>query len=237
MWDPQFTFNKPSLQLEEHHYPLETSSNAKRFTHQRQISPSSLNVPVSADTYNSYPSTVPYAPSSAFVRQPSIRTSPFNSLDADANLPPDTSPSSFTTPSHLPHVPPVYNQPRLNPLEPNQAPEGSPHLDPVNHLTSRSYLPAGPMQFPTPLPLPPRQSELQAQYFNAPHVRTQPDSPPSLKRPKNDDYADGHAEQLEAQEQEAARPKPMGACARCKSLKVNHNARQIPSHVCVIGPL
>jgi hypothetical protein len=210
MWDqPQFTFKLP-LQLEEHPYPFETTSSAKRFPQQRQISPSSLNVPTSAGRYSPYPSAVPFGSSSGFVRQPSMRTSSFNALGADVSLALDTSSSSFGASSHSARVSPVYNQPNVNSLEPNPAPEVSPNPNSAvtNHSTSHSYLPVGPMQFSTPLPLPPRQSELQAHYFNAPYSRTQQESLPNLKRPKpSDDHDDSQGEQLDAQEQEAGRPK------------------------------
>ena len=243
MWDqPQFTFKLP-LQLEEHPYPFETTSSAKRFPQQR-----SLNVPASSGRYSPYPSTVPFGTSSGFVRRPSMRTSSFDPLGADVNLALDTSSSSFGVSSHSARVSPVYNQPNVNALEPNPAPESSPNPNPAAtiHSTSHSYLPAGPMQFSTPLPLPPRQSELQAHYFNAPYPRTQQESLPNLKRAKSsEDHDDSQGEQLDAQEQEATRPKPSvdlasrflgyqlmishyssGACSRCKSLKVDCNARQ-----------
>ena len=248
MWDqPQFSFKLP-LQLEEHPHPFETPSSAKRFPQQRHILPSSLNVPVSAGRYSPYPPAVPFATSSR-MKQPSMRTSSFNPLGADVNLALDTSSSSFGASSHSARISPVYNQPSGNALEPNRAPEDSPNLNSAvtNHSTSHSYLPAGPMQFSTPLPLPPRQSELQAHYFNAPYPHTQQESLPNLKRPKpSDDHDDSQGEQLDAQEQEATRPKPSvdylawrflgnqlmnshrssGACSRCKSLKVDCNPRQ-----------
>ncbi|KAH0832961.1 hypothetical protein J3R83DRAFT_11937 [Lanmaoa asiatica] len=230
LWDhPQYAFKQP-LQLEEQlPYPLEPTSNARRFPHQRQISPSSLNVPVTPSGYGPYSSAVPFGTSSGLVRHPPMRTSPFNPLDADVNLALDTSSSSFATSSHIARVSPVYNQPNLNAsqfgasLEPDHTPEGSPNPNTAvtSHSTSHSYLPAGPMQFATPLPLPSRQSEFQTHYFNAPNLRMQQDSHPNQKRSKpSDDHDDSQSEQPDAQEQEAARPKHAGACARCKSLKV-----------------
>ncbi|KAG6374465.1 hypothetical protein JVT61DRAFT_4508 [Boletus reticuloceps] len=218
MWDhTQFSFRQ-SIQLEEHPYALDSTSTTSHFPQQRHISPSSLNPPPSVGRYNSLPSAVPFASSSGFVSPPLMQTSSFNSLDGDVDLTLDTSSSSFGAAPHPARVSPVYTQQNLNPLEPNQVSEGSP-----NHATPQSYLPPGPMQFSPPLPLPPRQSELQAQYFNTLHVRTQQDFPPNLKRPKtNADHDDGQGEQLDAQAPAPAqdRPKSAGACARCKSLKV-----------------
>lgn len=225
LWDqPQFA-SRPTLQLEEHSYSLEAS--VRLLPHQRQTSPSSLNVPAPPSRYGSYPLAAPYGTSSGFVRQSPMRTPSFNPHEVDVNLALDTSSSSFSASSHSAHASPGYNQSNLNPLELNQAnyqagqfgaglesshtPEGSPTSNPAvtNHSTSHSYLPAGPMQFPTALPLPPRQSELQAHYFNATCMRPQPDPLPSSKRPKTgDDYDDSQGERYDAQEQEAAKPKP-----------------------------
>lgn len=226
MWDqPQYTFKQP-LQLEELPYPLDATPSTKRFPQQRQFSPPSLNVPVTPSRYGSYPSAVPFGTSSGFVRQPPMQSSSFNPLDVDVNVPLDTSSSSLGASPHSAHISPVYNHSSLNALEPNQAnrqagqfganleanhaPEGSPNPNSVtNHSISHSYLPTGPMQFATPLPLPPRQSELQSHYFSAPYMRLQQDSLPSTKRPKpSDEYDDSQGDQLDAQEQEAARPKP-----------------------------
>lgn len=208
MWDhPQFVFKQP-LQLEEHPYSLDTTPSAKYFPQQRQISSPSLNAPPSAGRYGSYPSAIPFGTSSGFVRPPSMSTSSFNPLNGDTSLALDTSSASFGQSSHSPHVSPGYNQQRL---EPNQAPEGSPNPNSaVANQSSHSYLPPGPLQFPPPLPLPSRQSEIQAHYFNAaPHARTQQDSLPNPKRSKpSDDYDDGQGEQPDTQEQEAVRPKP-----------------------------
>ena len=137
-----------------------------------------------------------------------MQTSSFDSLNGDLRLTLDTSPSSFGTSSHPSRVSPVYNQPRLNALEhASESPNPNPAV--TNHTTSLSYLPAGPMQFSAPLPLPSRQSELQAEYFNTAHVRTQQDPLPTPKRPKPSDfYDDGQGEQPDAQEQEAPKPKP-----------------------------
>jgi len=211
VWDqPQFDFKLP-LQLEEHPYSLETTSSTKPFPQQRRVSPSSLHVPSSAGRYSPYPSAGPFGASSGFVRQPSMRTPSFGPLDADVNLALDTSSSSFGSSPHTAHVSPVFNQPNLNALEPHQTPEVSPVLNSAvtNHSTSHLYLPAGPMQFSTPLPLPTRPSELQAHYFNAPYLRTQQDLLPNPKRLKpSDDHDDSQGEQLDPQEQEGTRPKP-----------------------------
>lgn len=211
MWDqPQFDFKLP-LQLEEHPYSLETTSSTRHFPQQRQITPSSLHAPSSAGRYSPYPSAVPLGASSGFVRQPSMRTPSFGPLDADVNLALDTSLSSFGSSSHTAHVSPVFNQSNLNALEPNQTPEASPVPNSVVtiHATSHPYLPSGPMQFSTPLPLPTRPSELQAHYFNAPYLRTQQDVLPNPKRLKpSDDHDDSQGEQPDPQEQEATRPKP-----------------------------
>ncbi|KAG9314918.1 hypothetical protein JVU11DRAFT_4026 [Chiua virens] len=240
MWDQhQYAFRQP-LQLEELPYPLEAPPSAKRF-HPRQLSPSSLTVPITSNKYGSFPSTAqPYGVPSGFARQPQMQTSSFNSLEADVNLALDTSsPSSMGASPHSTHVSPVYPQQSLGALDPTQpsyqtghfapnldlthTPETSPNPNAImtNHTTPHAYYPAGPMQFATPLPLPSRQSEFQAQYFNAPYMRTQQDFPaPNAKRSKPSDDYDDMYDQVEPQEQETAKPKLTGACARCKSLKV-----------------
>ncbi|KAG8213378.1 hypothetical protein J3R82DRAFT_11872 [Butyriboletus roseoflavus] len=225
-WDPQFVFKQP-LQLEEQiPYPLEPTSSAKRSPHQPQISPSSLNAPLTPSIYGSYPSVVPFETSPPFIRQPSMRTSSFNTLGADHNLAVDTSSSSFGASSH---VSPVYNQAKYQAsqfgpgLEPNHTPEASstPRAVVTNHPTSHSYYSPDPMQFSVALPLPPRSSELQARYYNATYMHQQSDSLQTPKRPRpGDTHDDGQGDQHDAQEQEAARPNRAGACSRCKSLKV-----------------
>lgn len=219
VWDqPQYTFKQP-LQLEE---LLEATPGAKRYPQQRQFSPPSLNVSITPSRPGPFPPAVPFG--TGFVRQPQMRSSSFNPLDVDVNFALDTSPSSFGGSPHSAHLPSIYNQPSLNALDPNQSnyqfgpnlevihtPEASPNPNSAmtNQQLSQSYLPTGPMQFATPLPLPSRQSELQSHYFNVPYMRPQQDSFQSAKRAKpSDDYEDTQGDQLDAQEQEAARPKP-----------------------------
>ena len=225
-WDhPQFVLKHP-IQLEEHiPYPLEPTSSSERSPHHHQFPPSSLNTPVAPSRYGPYASAVPFEPSAPLISQSSMRTSSFNSLDPNHHLALDTSSSSFGASSHSARISPVYNQPSLNALEPNQtkyqanqfapglepnhSPEVSPTPRPIvsNHPSSHSYAPAGPIQFPGALPLPSRQSELQSRYFNTLYMTPQSDSLKTQKRPRpNDVYDDTQGDQHDAQEQEAARP-------------------------------
>lgn len=225
VWDqPQYAFNPP-LQLEELPYSLEVAPSANRYPQQRQFPPPPLNAPVTPNRFGSFS----FGTSPGFTRQPPIQSSSFIPRDVDVNLALDTSsPPSLGASPHSAHISPAYAQPSLNPLEPNHAnyqagqysanfethhtPESSPNPNVAmsNHSLPHSYLPTGPMQFSPPLPLPPRQSELQSHYFNAQYMRPQQDSLQTSKRSKpNDDYDDGQGDQLDGPEQEAARPKPL----------------------------
>ncbi|KAF9223844.1 hypothetical protein BS17DRAFT_121764 [Gyrodon lividus] len=219
---PQYSFKQP-LQLEEQLPYLESPSGAQRFPQQQQASQEPYNRPVPPGRFNSYTSSSPYSTSSnpGFIQQGSMPTPTFNSLSID--------------------VTPTYNQSSLNNPEANQAnyqagqfgaslgtnrhaPGGSPSPNTTVSApsTSHPFLAAGPMQFSYPQPPPRRQSELQTHYFST-QKAGMPQGPSSnAKRYKvTDMYEDNQAEPPDApQEADVARPKPTGACARCKSLKV-----------------
>ncbi|KAH7884540.1 hypothetical protein F5I97DRAFT_1468711 [Phlebopus sp. FC_14] len=104
-----------------------------------------------------------------------------------------------------------------------QAVSSNPRPTLATASSSSGYPFDGPLQFSYPQPLPRRQSELQAQYFEAQSNSSYMQNQSKRHRTHDDHDTFNHQSDPQDIAQEPAnsvKPKPTGACSRCKSLKV-----------------
>lgn len=157
------------------------------------------------------------SPSAFQQRSPSFASSPNTTSNPNQSLNPVSTTFTFT--------PPGYDTNSTRPGYQTAFPSGmnastSPgaHNQQLSAISTTTSGPGFPMQFPYSRQLPIRQSEIQSQIVDSMNATMAQ----QLKRHRGDD--DNHQPRTVMPDphelQEASKPKPTGACARCKSLKV-----------------
>ncbi|KAG1779202.1 hypothetical protein EV702DRAFT_126760 [Suillus placidus] len=222
-WDHhhRFTAQQDLLLEDEVPYLLATQDTPQGYLQQRHPGAQHL-INGSLSRYNShasnqYDSASAYQqPSPSFAASPNVTSNPIQSLNPVSTTFTFT-PSDYNANSTRPEYQTVF-QSRMNA---SSAPGTH------NQLSATSGTPSGPgfpMQFPYTHQPPIRQSEIQSQIIDSMHATMTQQS----KRHRGAD--DSHHPRTvipDPQElpESANRPRPTGACARCKSLKVRCDFR------------
>ncbi|KAG1733649.1 uncharacterized protein EDB91DRAFT_1300017 [Suillus paluster] len=206
------------LQLEEEDPYLLVSQDTSQGYLQHRHSGAQHLLNGSLSQYNSHASNQ-YDSTSAYQQHsPSFAASSMTPNPTQSPNPISTTPFTFTQPGYNANSPHSGYQSAF-PSGINASSAPGTH----NQLSASSATPSGsdfPMQFPFTHQLPIRQSEVEAQILESMHMAQQSNL---SKRHRGDDD-DGQPRTMIPEPQElpepANRPKPSGACARCKSLKV-----------------
>lgn len=218
-WDQRrrFTTQQHLLLEDEVPYLLATQDTPQRFIQQTHSGAQDL-LTSSLSQYNSYASNQYDSTSTYQQRSPSFATSPNMTLDLNQSLNPVSTTFTFTPPDYNANsTRPGYQTAFQSAMNASSAPGTH------NQLSATSVTPSGPgfpMQFPYTHRPPLRQSEIQSQIMDTVHATMAQQS--KRHRGDDDNHHDPRTVVSDPQEllESANRPRPTGACARCKSLKV-----------------
>lgn len=217
-WDPHHRFaTQQQLLLEDEvPYLLAAQDTSQAYLQQRHSGAQHL-LNSSLSQYNSHASNQYDSASAYQQRSPSFATPPNTTSNPNQSLNPVSTTFTFTPPDYNANSTRAgYQTAFQSGMSASSAPGTH------NQLSATSVTPSGPgfpMQFPYPHQLPIRQSEIQSQIIDSMHATMTQQS----KRHRGND--DSHhlrtaIPDLQDFPESANKPKPTGACARCKSLKV-----------------
>ncbi|OJA09448.1 hypothetical protein AZE42_02630 [Rhizopogon vesiculosus] len=225
-WDnhhDQFT-SQQHLQLEEEDPYLLASQDSSQYLQQQRGTSGTQHLfdrSLSSPQYNSLASNQ-YGSGSTYQQPPSFPPS---------SMTPSQGPSLASVAGAFTFTPQSYGSNSTQPGYQTSFTSGinqSTATRAPNPISVASTGPSGPgfpMQFPYTLQPPARQSDIQSQAMNHMATMAHQLTNPLSKRHRVEDDSDEHrnesgSEEHQEQPDPAGKPRPTGACARCKSLKV-----------------